>query len=69
MDIDDSYFKTINLNTIVGDLAQTIRLEKRSQQRHSSVRISPARPPSLSMQASGSNYSNDYSISISNRSF
>ena len=69
MDIDDSYFNTMNLNTIVGDLAQTIRLEKRPQQRPSSVRISPARPPSLSMQASGSNYSNDYSISISNRSF
>ena len=68
MDIDDSYFNTMDLNTIVGDLAQTIRLDQRSQQRPSSVRISPARPPSLSMQASGSNYSNDYSISISNRS-
>ena len=69
MDIEDDYFRTMDVNTIVSDLAQTIRLESRPPQRPSPTRISPARPPSLSMQASGSNYSNDYSISISNRSF
>ena len=71
MDLDgeDDYFRTMDVNTIVGDLAQTIRLESRPPQRPSPTRISPARPPSLSTQYSGTNFSSDYPFSIIYRSF
>ena len=71
MDLDgeDDYFRTMDVDTIVGALAQTIKPKNSPPQLPSPTSISPARPPSLSTQYSGTNYSSDYPFSIICRSF